>query len=642
MKFENLDVALATAKKHTVTTLDLSNQKLKALPDQISVFHNLRVLDLTNTQLATLPSAIGQLKNLTRLHLNRNQLCELPVEISQLSKLQRLEIDHNTLQSLPDNIGDLQKLRYLSLGDNQLKALPDSLGNLMFLEMLDISNNQFATFPPSITKLKLLQSLLTQGNQFTKIPQDVFHMSNLVYASGLGQIKQRSPRQILSKFKEIYQKTTFPEAHYEDFQKIFLGNDQQVKTLPVIRLFEALTIPEDHIRKHALDYILQLPNANFPKKPLTDKSVLTFVGDTSFKKNEVKERLLNHNIGYSPKISPQTTHIVVGLNPKDYEAAAKKKYTYLSEQQLNDFLNSLATPYLLQEEEDASLSIENLRGLLTSTDPANMGVAIGILKGGGVPDELLTEVFFVAKVASDKKTREGAKELVNLYGKKTFQKALNHKEKLGTKASGSDAEKKTYKKLRKYASLSKDIEWGKIAYYHYLQYQHGLRFFFDYEPIGSELRKKVLQSLIEGTSLNFFKAYATYMPSYEMPYAYEYYQPKPFPEDILEFATLTDLNIAGCYIEAIPDDIHRLSHLQKLNCSGNFLSTLPDSLPQLAHLQVLNISNNEFKEFPAIIAQMPQLKEVICHSNRDRYESNPLKIPKEIKTALPHCRFVIR
>lgn len=641
MKFNNLSDALAVEKKHTITTLDLSNLKMKVFPPEIGVFYNLRVLNLNNNHFKELPAEIGQLRNLSTLKLNNNDLSQLPKEFTALTKLHRLELNGNQLIALPANFGALEKLNYLLLRNNLLSALPDDFSKLQQLKTLSIGYNQFETFPESVLQLSQLSSLAMNGNSFAKIPQEIFHLPNLREVTGLNKLKKISPKAIVAKFKGTYDKTDFPEELYVEFLHIFLARDDKVAALPSIRLFDALTIPEETLRKNALEYLFKQPQAKFAKKPLTNDSTLTFVGDTSLKKSEVREKLKNHGIGYSPKISKNTTHLVIGHNPQNYKGANKKKYVYLSEQQLNDFLNEIDTPYLLEQDNTQQHSIENLQHMLISTDIANMGVAVEILKGGGVPGELLTELFFTAKVARDKKIRERAKELVKLYGSKSMQKALNHKEKLGSGTTAYDAEKKVYKKLRKYATLSKDIQWGKVAYYHYLHYNHGLRFFFDYEPVGNELRKQVLKSLIQDNQLDFFKAYATYMPSYDAPYAYEYYQPKPFPSDLLEFTNLTSLNISGCYIEEIPQNITQLSRLQILDCSGNFISSLPENITQLGQLHTIDISNNEFKEFPVILAQMPQLKKVIFRTNRDKWEHFPLSIPQEMKKALPDCEFEI-
>ena len=49
-----------------------------------------------------------------------NKLVALPDEICELSQLQQLKLDRNVLQRLPDNIGLLRNLQVLSVPRNDL------------------------------------------------------------------------------------------------------------------------------------------------------------------------------------------------------------------------------------------------------------------------------------------------------------------------------------------------------------------------------------------------------------------------------------------------------------------------------------------------------------------------------------------
>ncbi|MCR8640909.1 hypothetical protein BEN44_20390, partial [Leptospira interrogans serovar Ricardi] len=58
------DLTKALQNPLDVRVLDLSEQKLKALPKKIGQLKNLQELNLWNNQLITLPKEIAQLKNL--------------------------------------------------------------------------------------------------------------------------------------------------------------------------------------------------------------------------------------------------------------------------------------------------------------------------------------------------------------------------------------------------------------------------------------------------------------------------------------------------------------------------------------------------------------------------------------------------
>ncbi|EMY26901.1 leucine rich repeat protein, partial [Leptospira interrogans serovar Australis str. 200703203] len=85
------DLTKALQNPLDVLVLNLSEQKLKALPKKIGQLKNLQMLDLSDNQLIILPKEIRQLKNLQMLDLSDNQIIILPKEIRQLKNLQMLD-----------------------------------------------------------------------------------------------------------------------------------------------------------------------------------------------------------------------------------------------------------------------------------------------------------------------------------------------------------------------------------------------------------------------------------------------------------------------------------------------------------------------------------------------------------------------
>lgn len=68
------DLTKALQNPMDVRVLNLSGEKLTALPKEIGQLQNLKSLYLSGNQLTTLPAEIGQLKNLKELYLIDNQL----------------------------------------------------------------------------------------------------------------------------------------------------------------------------------------------------------------------------------------------------------------------------------------------------------------------------------------------------------------------------------------------------------------------------------------------------------------------------------------------------------------------------------------------------------------------------------------
>ena len=84
-----------------------------------------------------------KLLKLTSLDISCNQLRSLPESIFNLTNLTSLNIGLNRLSELPESIGNLTNLTSLNIGTNGLKQLPESIGNLTNLTSLKISNNPF-------------------------------------------------------------------------------------------------------------------------------------------------------------------------------------------------------------------------------------------------------------------------------------------------------------------------------------------------------------------------------------------------------------------------------------------------------------------------------------------------------------------
>ena len=64
---------------------------------------------------------------LVSLDLSCNRLVALPVDIGQMETLQKLDLSCNSLPDLPPGFTNLKKLRHLNLHQNELKELPSGM-----------------------------------------------------------------------------------------------------------------------------------------------------------------------------------------------------------------------------------------------------------------------------------------------------------------------------------------------------------------------------------------------------------------------------------------------------------------------------------------------------------------------------------
>jgi hypothetical protein len=92
----------AVAHLTALTSLQLSGNFFKALPEAVSSLTSLRDLDVSRNALASLCRGLGCLSALTSLDASSNQLLALPRCLSGLSGLRRLALSHNWLSGAPE------------------------------------------------------------------------------------------------------------------------------------------------------------------------------------------------------------------------------------------------------------------------------------------------------------------------------------------------------------------------------------------------------------------------------------------------------------------------------------------------------------------------------------------------------------
>jgi len=125
---------------------------------------------------------LGELTDLTTLNLSGNRLNAVPASVRKLTALTRLDLDHNRLTELPNWLGELTALTTLNLSgnlySNRLSGLPESFGDLTALTWLDLYGNRLVGgLPASFGNLTALTWLRLGGNQLTEVPDSVRHLT---------------------------------------------------------------------------------------------------------------------------------------------------------------------------------------------------------------------------------------------------------------------------------------------------------------------------------------------------------------------------------------------------------------------------------------------------------------------------------
>ncbi|MEV1065230.1 hypothetical protein [Streptomyces sp. NPDC050263] len=195
---DELDALLPRAEE--ITELDLSDRKLRRLPEQLHAFVNLRVLSLAgNDAIGSLDERIGELTALEELNLAGMRLTALPESIGRLSGLRVLDVSGNELEALPEQIGDLPRLEVLRAA-RLTCPVPDAVARLSTLRELDLSHHQpgeydsTVPFPLPVTRLSALRRLHLAHVFLETLPDDLLALTALEELDLRGSLSAVLPR----------------------------------------------------------------------------------------------------------------------------------------------------------------------------------------------------------------------------------------------------------------------------------------------------------------------------------------------------------------------------------------------------------------------------------------------------------------
>lgn len=156
-----------------VKTLDVTNNRLAALPASLEANAALVRLVAARNLLTSLPLELYSLSSLKVLNLDNNRLAALPPGISGLQRLDTLSVSGNVLRELPEELGQLGGLKTLHAAGNRLEALPGSLGACSALEELNAADNFLTDIPPAFAGLARLKLAVLDGNRIEGVPPGV-------------------------------------------------------------------------------------------------------------------------------------------------------------------------------------------------------------------------------------------------------------------------------------------------------------------------------------------------------------------------------------------------------------------------------------------------------------------------------------
>lgn len=154
----------------SLEVLNLSGNKLSALPADLGRLHRLQIVFCSDNQFTTLPEVLGDCPQLHMVGFKANKIQTLPAAALPPA-LRWLILTDNELASLPAEIGRCQYLQKLMLAGNQLRQLPAELANCQQLELLRIAANQLTELPQWLLTMPRLAWLAYAGNPFSAVAE---------------------------------------------------------------------------------------------------------------------------------------------------------------------------------------------------------------------------------------------------------------------------------------------------------------------------------------------------------------------------------------------------------------------------------------------------------------------------------------
>lgn len=370
-------------------TLDLGMNKISRIPQKIDQLKQLKFLFLNKNRIKELPQNISELCALEKINLKNNKLENVDFLFEKMSELELLNLSYNKLNIFPKGILKFKKLRRLYLSANKIEELPENIDALQSLRILFLHKNKLSKFPQSFRNLQNLEQLDLIKNPISKIPIELLFLKNLKNLT----VNKQVPGNEILRFLRTQKKGDLPERLFEIAINSALGKVRGVSLISEADLFLLINFQHSKVATFAKEEILK---RHFSKRVIKLKKgeEITILGKTNFLKKEIKERIESLGFQFSNILSNKTKIVVLGIYPNQDLKSGSNNFRIISERDLNVFLQNLEQPHLFTADEQ---ELENLSRLLLSNQKENVEIAIQILKSGGIPSELLTNIFIAFK-----------------------------------------------------------------------------------------------------------------------------------------------------------------------------------------------------------------------------------------------------
>ena len=463
----------AIGQCESLDTLNISHNRLNRLPESIGGLKKLRKLNLDSNKLKSFPGNIGSceqlrtlsaqqnrindtenlghIKSLAYLYLQKNQIKSIPHTLSQCRMLYELNLSNNKLQQLPEIFWTFGQLTIVDLSKNQLVQLPkfgqsvkqlicnnnqihdlsNSLKHTRFIKRLELNQNPVEQIPNYFEAFKQLRKLYLRGNLLSgQLPLAFLYLDSL--REFKGSIPQLSSNQLI-RFVQACQSNKVPDQDRVAYFQALTGDEYAFASSSRSLTFNALNFPMADVQYAARMQLLRRNRPSLMEKPLEKGAHISLIGKTFFNILELKERLETLDIHFSNAITSETTHIILGYRPVQFDPKLNNRLVFINEKALTLFLNQAENRYLAVQQDEKQL--QSLEKLLLNPRDTNIGLAVQLLKGGGVPHSLLTALLIAWKFTNDRHIQKELRILLELNISEEARRALKYPVSFSTKQS---------------------------------------------------------------------------------------------------------------------------------------------------------------------------------------------------------------
>ncbi len=368
-------------------------------------------------------------------------------------------------------------------------------------------------------------------------------------------------------------------------------------------LLAALDAPNDRVADAAHR---ALAKHLAPPKSLEGAHV-ALLGKSRTKADALAAQLETAGAKAEKKIGPKTTHVLVGVRPKEgWREAKKKKLPLLHETHLIAQLDKKGARYLASKEAKTEAP-SRLRELLLGPDAANVDLAISMMERGGVPDGVLEAMLLVIQNPEmPAKTRKALEVLASTQYPELPRIIRDVLARTNLYQCGAT------KLADRLALLDKKSK-GKIS---------GRRIALDLLAKDKEDQRALLYAFETGDAAFAAEAIALARGPNELDLGGLEARIGPAIDKVApafaKFAGIDSLSLQWTYLREVPKAIAKLSSLKKLTLADNDLKTLPDALASLTALEELDIGSNRMSELPPVVAKLHALRVVRAPQDEDK------------------------